>query len=326
VIPVAAAAAVVAIVLAAITLTGGSRASHDLGANSVAGTATTPPPPGAPHELIKLLRTNAAVTSIVSAKLGASRVYVWFSNLKDDPCYVVVVPGTPDYGSGCGNGPAVWFGERAATDGSLPSIDSGKVVMQATSVTARLSNGRAAPAVLLLSGNGFPFKVWFVRVPGGDIAHLVFRDAAGRKVASLDDTDQVPPITGIPSHGGIVVDGWTAYLVSGRVLWHGPDDGAIVPLPWTVKQKPLMVMFQSTTKVNYALGYTPADVARLELRFPDGTTYSAPTIPAWPGSTVRLWVKTGLPWSGLPPQTLVIRYNSASKVIAQQTVDSILGN
>jgi len=83
------------------------------------------------------------------------------------------------------------------------------------------------------------------------------------------------------------------------------------------------VTFQATTRVNYALGYTPADVARLELRFPDGTTYSAPTVPAWPGSTVRLWVKTGLPWNGIPSQTLVISYNSASKRIAQQTLTSL---
>ena len=77
--------------------------------------------------------------------------------------------------------------------------------------------------------------------------------------------------------------------------------------------------------MNYALGYVPADVAHLLLRFPDGTMYDESTVPAWQGSDVRLWVDAGLPWTGIPPQTLVISYNAAGRIIAQQTVASLLG-
>jgi hypothetical protein len=322
-IPVAAAAAVVAIALVAVSLTGGAPTrSRDLGTGPVSETSTTPSSPGTPRQVTDLLRTNPAVTSIVSVKVGANLVYVWFSNLKDDYlCYVVVGIPTPGGGDkACFSYTAPILKDTVLGPELITPIAIGKAVMRATSITVRLSDGGSAPAAIV-SGRGFPFKVCFANIPPQYSSTIVVRDAAGHELAH-DYTD-VQLGTSVPGTGGILLDGWTAYLVSGRVLWHGPDDGAVVPLPWTVKQKPLMVLFQRTTKVNYALGYTPADVARLELRFPDGAKYSAPTVSAWPGSAERLWVKTGLPWNGIPSQTLVISYNSASKRIAQQTLTSL---
>lgn len=314
VIPAAAAAAVVAVVLAAISLTGGTRAA------APATDATTPPPPGTPRQVTDVLRAHPAVTAIVSAKLSATRVYAWFSNPRDDyGCSVVLGTRTSSGGSDCGRWPS------GPSESTSSLVNTGRVGSQATAVTARLNDGRSAPAAVL-SGRGFPFSVWFADIPQGYRAVLTFRDAAGHQVTQLTDSLQAQPGASIPDSGGITVDGWTAYLTGGKVLWHGPDDGVILPLPWTVTQKPLTVFYQETTATNYAIGYAPADVARLVLRMPDGHEYGGPTVQGWPGSGVRLWVTARLPYGGLARNTLVISYNAAGQVIAQQTVGSLLSS
>jgi hypothetical protein len=312
VIPAAAAAAVVAVVLAAVTLTGGTHR-----AAPAAGT-TTPPPPGTPRQVTGVLRAHPAVTAIVSAKLGGTRVYAWFSDLRDGyGCAVVLGTPTSSGGFSCGR----WTSGPSDVDGS--AVSTGRASQRATSVTARLNDGTPAPAVVL-TGRGFPFRVWFVTIPEGYYALLTFFDAAHDEVQWLPDNVQVQQGASIPGSGGITVDGWAAYLANGKVLWHGPHGGAIVPLPWTVKQKPLLVLYQETTTTNYALGYTRTDVARLVLRMPDGHEYGGPTVPGWPGSGVRLWVRSGLPSGGLPAATVVISYNAAGKVIAQHAVSALL--
>ena len=313
VIPAAAAAAVVAVVLAAISLTGGTRAA------APADNATTPPPPGTPRQVTDVLRAHPAVTAIVSAKLGGTRVYAWFSDPGHDyGCSVLLGTRASSGGFACGR----WPSGPSAPDTGL--VNTGRAGRQVSAVTVRLNDGRSAPAAVL-SGRGFPFGVWFADIPQGYRAVLTFRDAAGQQVAQLTDNLQVQPGASIPDSGGITVNGWTAYLTGGKVLWHGPGDGAIVPLPWTVTHKPLLVLYQETTTLNYAIGYAPADVARLVLRMPDGHEYGGPTVQGWPGSGVRLWVNARLPYGGLAKNTLVISYNAAGKVIAQQTVAALLG-
>lgn len=322
VIPAAAAAAVIAVVLAATTLTSGTPGNRPSQGGSPAVGATTAPPPGTPRPVTDVLRGNPAVTAIVSATVGGNRVYAWFSNLNDDRlCYVALGTPTSSGGFSCSRWPS---GPRVLTGPDVPPVSSGKAAGQATSVTARLNDGSSVPAVVV-SGRGFPFKLWFAVIPSSYPAVLTFRDAAGHEIAQLDDTQQVGQAGSVPSHGGISVHGWTAYLTGGKVAWHGPDNGVLLPLPWTVRSKPLLVLFQSTSASSYALGYAPADVTRLALRFPGGATYAGPTVPAWPGSGVRLWVRPGMPWSGLPAQTVVISYNAAGAVIAEQSLSSLLG-
>lgn len=314
VIPAAAAAVVIAIVLAALSLTGGTRAA------APATDATSPPPPDTPAQVTDVLRGHPAVTAIVSAKLGDTRVYAWFSDLRDDyGCSVVLGTRTSSGGSGCGRWPSGPSGVTGTT------VDTGRASLQVTSVVTRVNGGSGNAPAVVLSGRGFPFNVWFASIPEGYSALLTFLDA-NTEVMRFTDNLHVQPGASIPDSGGITVDGWTAYLTSGKVLWHGPDNGAIAQLPWTVKQKPLLVLYQETSTTNYAIGYIPADVARLVLRMPDGHEYGGPTVQGWRGSGVRLWVRGGMPYGGLTATTLVISYDAAGKVIAQQTVGSLLNS
>jgi hypothetical protein len=316
VIPATAAVAVVVVVLGALTLASGR---HDIrpgssGPSSVAASTL----PAAPA---RVFFVHPAVTAIIAAELGGTEVYAWFTDPEDGyGCAVALSTPTSSGGYWCGRWPSgpSWPGPLVGADSI---INIGRADRQVTSVTTFLSDGSSVPGVIF-SGRGFPFKVWLVSVPSGDGALLTFRDAAGHVVVWLTDYGQFVPR--IP-HGGIIVDGWTAFLIGGRVLWRAPNYGVFAPLPWTVKQEPLLVLFPATTKVSYAVGYTPADVSRLELRFPDGATYAGPTVPAWPASGVRLWVRSGLPKSGLPPTTAVISYNTAGMVIGEQTLASLGG-
>lgn len=189
-IPVTAAAAVVAIILVAVSLTGGAPTrSRNLGTGSVSETATTPPSAGTPRQVTDLLRTNPAVTSIVSVKVGTNLVYVWFSNLTDDYlCYVVVGIPTPGGGDrACFSYTAPILKDTVLGPELITPITIGKAVMQATSITVRLSDGGFAPAAIV-SGRGFPFKVCFANIPPQYSSTIVVRDAAGHEVAH-DHTD-----------------------------------------------------------------------------------------------------------------------------------------
>lgn len=318
-VPATAAVAVIAVVLAAVALTGGARGA---GTGAPAGGAT-PPPPGTPRQVTDVLRGHPAVTAVVSATLGGDRVYAWFSNLKNyHVCYVVVSASAAGSGYKCGGWPAGWYGQLVYSQSSVGQVNAGKAMREVTSVTTRPSNGGSI-AGAVVSGRGFPFKLWFAIVPSARDAEEVFRDATGKEVWSFDYAPA--SASGVPTRAGIIVNGWTAFLTDGKVLWRGPDNGAVVALPWTVKQKPLMVLYQQTSATNYVLGYAPADVARLVLRMPDGHEYGGPTVTGWPRSGERLWVRSGLPDGGLPSGTVVISYNAAGQVIGRESVGSLLG-
>lgn len=63
---------------------------------------------------------------------------------------------------------------------------SGIAVPGVTSVTAELQNGRKYTGTLV-RGKGFSYPVWLVSYPLKDPATLVFRNAAGKEVAVLDE-------------------------------------------------------------------------------------------------------------------------------------------
>jgi hypothetical protein len=319
-LPVGAAVAVVTIVLASIALTGGHPATRP-------GVSPSDQVPGQlPPGAAKLIRNNPPYTALVTVTDGPATLVFWFSHRKS-PAVCFYASGGP--GGAMGSCPPVEHsvaGEPVFHFGSYDSIELGVITPRATSVTVLLTQPNGIITGRLVSGRGFPQKVWLVNYPEPDNGTIVFRDAAGHQVVSFHLVHLViMPPPSRPAHGGIVVDGWTAYLIDGRVAWWGPSDAPVVrELPWIVKRQPLIVTFQATTPVDFAVGYTPADVARLALRFPDGATYAAPTVAGWPGTGIRLWVRPGMPWNGIPLKTLVISYNAAGHIIAEQTLSSLL--
>jgi hypothetical protein len=76
-----------------------------------------------------------------------------------------------------------------------------------------------------------------------------------------------------------------------------------------------------------AFGYAHADVARVTLRFPDGTRPSTSTFAAdWPGSDLRLWtvsVPKGLWHQGKRiPTPTATAYDTAGHVVGQVQLGS----
>jgi hypothetical protein len=314
-IPACAAIAVVAVVLASLALTSGGPAASQ-GTPPSVGTSS-PIPPG-------VMRADPPFTAILTVSLGSAKLYFWYSHPKN-PALCSYLPHSPSGAvtSSCRSLRDVPHGQAASVTGSYESLYFGAVTPRATQVITRLTKSTDILGKLF-SGRGFPEKVWLAADPSGASGTIVFSDAAGSQVATIE---LVPLQTAVPAtqRHGIAVDGWTAYLIGQRVLWLGPKNAAVDrTLPWTARQRRPMVFFQATTAVNYAVGDTPADVARLALRFPDDKTYAAPTVTAWPGSGIRLWIATGLPWSGIPSKTVVISYNAAGKIIAEQTIASLL--
>jgi hypothetical protein len=323
-IPACAAATVVAVVLGSLALAGGrTTASHG-------STPSGGEPAGAlPATVRTLLRSNPAFTAVVPVTFDSVTIYFWYSSHSGSTRLCAMATAGPYPGDGsCQLVPVsllrqpAFFTDVAGDNDGF--ISYGGAATRVTSVTTKLTKTGQLIAGRIVSGRGFPREVWLATIPSlGTSATAIFRDAAGREIAHLDNTMTISAQL-TPAKGGITVDGWTAYLIDGKVTWFGPPDVPVEhAIPRTVKQAPLMVFFQAVSSTNYAVGYAPADVARLELRFPDGKTYAAPTVSGWPGSGTRLWVRSGLPMSGIPQQTLVISYNAAGQVIARQTIASL---
>lgn len=315
--PAGAAVAVIAVILAAVALTSGHpTASLD----SPPGGASTSLPPGATG----LMRSDPPFTGVVPVTDKPATLYFWYSNPENPAlCYFAA---SGQFGSigNCLPVRAASAGQSAFLVASLGPINLGAVTSWATSIVVRLNgSGRAIPGRLVF-GPGFPEKVWLANYPPGDSGTILFRDFAGLHAASIHVVPvHLLPAPARPRHGGITVHGWTAYLIDRRVIWWRPAKGAReTQLPWTVAQMPLMVFLQSAGSANYAVGWTPAEVTRVELRLPDGRTYADPTVPGWPGSGVRLWVRP-LPRGTIPDKTLVIGYNSAGQILAEQTLQSL---
>ena len=110
----------------------------------------------------------------------------------------------------------------------------GRAVGQVTSVTAQLPGGRSAAGVVV-SGRGFPGRVWLVNYPSADDARIVFRNASGLELGHLTVAGR-PPFPrsraaaasrcSIPGRrGGALSPAWmTAYLLDGRVGFWSSDN------------------------------------------------------------------------------------------------------
>jgi hypothetical protein len=182
---------------------------------------------------------------------------------------------------------------------------------QDASVTAQRPGGHAVHGVMV-SGRGFPYKVWAVRYPSADDAQIVFRDAGGHAVGHLALAGN-PPFPARPRSGGIAVfrypadsrhakPGWMiAYLMGGKTgPWAGKvgfwsSDGMDSVISAARASGPPAVglvgagEYTAGAKQAEFYGYAHQNVARVVLRLGHGTQYGTRTFAAWPGSGLRLW-------------------------------------
>lgn len=360
--PAAAAAAVIAVAVAA-TLTGQALSHHPAGSGAPAASASdTPSFQGGGHpideitDLDKYMFENTPpATQVVTFRLGGptkAAVSFWLGYDNPHNWTQVATSGLQlchaedGFGGGFGGGgdcgpgvpglgsrPVVPTGPSGGADSPMDILD-GIAVKRVASVTAVLPDGQEY-AGQVHSAPGLPERVWAVRYPGpASGVHVVFRDAAGRDVATIAATATVPNdstqiITQQPASGGIPVFQYpasadtqavgvgggpggtmTAYFVDGHVVFWSNAWGALVSPSAIPAGQPalagLAVQFgrQTTSKSQTysqlkAFGYAHYPVSKVVLRLADGRQFAATVIAAgntegWLGTDFRLW------WVNLP--------------------------
>jgi hypothetical protein len=350
VIPAAAAAAVVAIVLAATMLvnnvSGGAGGSEGSGR---AGAARTTPPPGrgsvySPSGPAQdMLIQNPPVSAVIGLPLpwtgpgpkaakvtgyfwiGPYSPKYWLAQIASGPqfCNDTVNQTTGQSAGFCWPLPHLGAGHAAVVTGregvgTSQAILAGAAADTVASVAAVLPGGHSYPGTVK-SGRGFAVKAWMVGYPINKGAHLVFRDASGKTVATLGTSGpDGPPQFPQPRSGGVTAFTYpagdlsgpggrvTAYLVRGRVgFWLAPSGGIVSPVPAAGPPAlgGLILPFGQRSGENHpeieeGFGYAHANVTRVVLYLPGGRTVSASTFAAgWSGSDLRLWA-VGLPAGG----------------------------
>ena len=346
-VPVAAAAAVVASVAGAAVLTshGGQRGGSGV-ARTASPSASAPAVPAPPGPGNYLIQQDAPVSAIVPVKITVNGqvtwTFVWFGYNKQDRGEGVNLCSVTDGGNFYGGGGCgltqIPAGQVGAFSEGSGSISMGVSRTQVTSVTAQLSSGRSAGGVVV-SGRGFPYKVWLVNYPSPDAAVIVFRNATGAELGHLTRAGNAPPPSR-PGSGGIKVfhytidpmdpkPGWmTAYLIDGEVAFFTSDNG----VAWANRPAsgpPAVGVFggdytSGQTQSDF-YGYAHQSVARVVLRLADGRQYSAQTFAAWPGSDLRLWhfsVPVSLLNHRNQARDQMRGYDAAGQVVWQQSLGS----
>jgi hypothetical protein len=261
-LPTAAAAAVVAVILGATALghgfTGAGSADRGGGAGLQApGGATRLPgaagsSPGGPAD--RLLATDPPVSAIIQlgvthgvttwAWIGEPSPLYWFPGFDTSLQFCHWTAGSS--GEGSGN---CWSLPRLSTDRPAAVIDNNDMVgtghpvltgvaeTDATSVTAVLPDGQRFRGVIG-AGRGFPVKAWSVTCPTVNGTKLIFTAAAGQPLATLSTAAPVAP-RGLdirqPAVGGVALFRYPpngtvdAYLLGGHVAFFGPFGGAFSP-------------------------------------------------------------------------------------------------
>jgi hypothetical protein len=195
---------------------------------------------------------------------------------------------------------------------------------------AMLPAGRAAGGTIV-SGRGFPSKVWLVSYPEADGAQIVLRDAAGHEIAHSVIAGE-PAAPSQPRSGGITIFRYrgsttVAYLIDGKVAFW--EDGGSILSEKTVRQVPLAVfsaLYNQEDNPQISFGYAPADVARIVLRLQDGREFSAGTVPGWPGSGVRLFGPIIMPAHVfVTGSTMILTYNAAGHLLNEVSLSKLYG-
>jgi hypothetical protein len=335
-IPAAAAAAVVVIVAGAAVLAGHWGPSG--GPRMPARSSPAPWRPAPPGQGDYLIRQNPPVSAIIPVMLtkGAqvTWTFLWFGYLKSDRGEGIQLcsetRGGGYFGSGgCGLAQLA-MGQVARYSGGTGDIRMGVAGGQVTSVTAELPGGRGVPGVLV-SGRGFPNKVWLVSYPSADTAQIVFRNASGLEVKHLTVAGD-PPFPARPRSGGIVVfhypagsghpkpGSMTAYLIGGRVGFWSSDNTESSVSAGAAAGPPAVGVSEGNrppgAKLTEFYGYAHQNVARVALRLADGSQYGAQTFAAWPGSGLRLWAFS-VPVGSLIRDVVMKGYDAAGHVVWQ---------
>jgi hypothetical protein len=360
-IPAAAAAAVVAIVVGVtVAVNGISGRTAGAPAGSAGSPKATPSALGPGFFLKQKPPSSAILTLRLPPTSKPAEAYFWLS--RNSPVYWLdqIVPelqlcnitlNLPDGGGqgfcwplpGLGAGQvAIVTGNEGSYVGDGQQIAVGAAAGQVASVAAVLPDGRVYPGAIG-TGRGFPYKAWAVGYPPVSGVRLVFRDAAGTKVADLSTAAPPgPPQTPQPRSGGIVVFSYpaakysaagvtTAYLIEGHVgFWSATWGGHIAPVPAgdgpTVDGIVLPFGAGSSRQNPYpklleAFGYAREDVARVVIHLPGGEQAAASTFAAWPGTVIRLWVAS-LPThlKSVGRRFTVTAYDAAGHVVETDTL------
>jgi hypothetical protein len=331
-IPAAAAAAVVAIVAGATVLTG-RVGTHAGGPSSASPSVTLPGPLGRNDYLIQ---QDPPVSEIVPVNITAGgqvkRVYVWFARMKGDAgkgtmlCSEIWQQQTVN--AAICQSVQISAQQVAVFTSGDSTIKLGASSRQVTSVSAQLPGGRAA-AGKLVSGRGFPAKVWLVSYPLQDDAGIVFHDAAGHQIGHLTIAGAPVFPRAQPQHGGITVfrnaaGTTTAYLMGGQVnFWSSPSAASSfsnVPASGPPEVGGFTAQdFDSYTWSEF-YGYAHGNVARVTVRMADGRQFGGQTFPGWKGSGIRLFAFPGPARLVLRPKYVMLAYDAAGHVIWQATI------
>jgi hypothetical protein len=208
-IPVAAAAAVVAIVAGATVLTGGLRGGSGATRTSASASPSVvsgaPAPPGPGNSVIK---GTTVLSAIIPVKLTAGQqttwTFVWFSRPDTGP-YRGIQLCSVTYGAGYAGAGGCQPPVLEAGQGYAGGVDPVRMIatdQQVASATALLPHGRSVSGVLAF-GRGFPDKIWLVVVPGEERATVVLRNAEGQVVKRMSYQRQDPTAGPLPLSGGI---------------------------------------------------------------------------------------------------------------------------
>jgi hypothetical protein len=245
-IPVAAAAAVVAIVVASVGLSdvfGRAGSTTGVGGaarpkpTSTANPGAVPSPlgpysPSGPAE--EMLATDPPVSAVIGLAIpraagNANRAvgYFWIGYASPRYWFDQITPGpqfcndTVNITSGESSGfcwplPHLGAGHHLASVTGNEGVGAGETILlgaaapQVASMAAVLPDGRTYPGVVK-TGHGFGDKAWTVGYPPANGVRLVFRDASGAEVATLSSSAPIgPPQVAQPRSGGIVVFSYPA--------------------------------------------------------------------------------------------------------------------
>lgn len=307
------------------------------GGPSQAGTAQAarPAPPGRDDYLIQ---QDPPVSQVVSVKVGTQEqarwVYVWFARMKGGQGTVLcseIRTGKILSAAYCET-VQLSADQGAVLTGGGGGIQLGASVKQADSVLAQLPGHGAAGQ--LISGRGFPAKVWLVSYQSTGSVTIVFRDATGHQVGRLALAGANPLHTR-PRHGGLTVfrnqtGTATAYLIAGRVcIWSTATPQVIFVLQASGPPA-LTVLYgfpgNGSARSSEFYGYAHGNVARVTLRLASGKLLTARTFPGWPGSGIRLWAVPGPASAAMPPKYVALAYDDAGHIVGQTTSGLSSGN
>jgi hypothetical protein len=192
---------------------------------------------------------------------------------------------------------------------ALLQVPAGLAVRSITSVEAVLANGRDIQGSVV-TGQGFPYAMWWVRFQSMDPATLVFRDAAGNVVSHLDvgSPARLPQasqtVCGMQSFSGVSVPGpvtsqgkfstsFSFFRKAGGSLalfaeGRAGSSGMSVELAAGIPAGQVAKFIDSFAAPSSLFGTAVQSVAAVTAVLPDGRSYKGTVIDG-PGFPYKVW-------------------------------------